>query len=70
MFGPCPVVRIKHDNEEGFVEINESDFDQDRHELCDEQPAGEAASSVKDPKSEKSKPVRKAKVTGADDDHA
>lgn len=33
MFGPCPVVRIKHDNPDGFVEINEADFDPDRHAL-------------------------------------
>jgi hypothetical protein len=35
MFGPCPVVRVKHDNHEGFCEINESDFDPKKHELFD-----------------------------------
>lgn len=35
MFGPCPVVRIKYDNQEGFCEINESDFDAAKHELFD-----------------------------------
>jgi hypothetical protein len=33
MFGSCPVVRIKYDNPEGFCEINESDFDPEKHEM-------------------------------------
>lgn len=29
----CPVVKIKAENEQGFVIINESDFDSEKHEL-------------------------------------
>ncbi len=35
MFGPVPVVRIKFDNADGFCEINESDFDPEKHTLFD-----------------------------------
>lgn len=35
MFGPIPVVRVKHDNPDGFCEINEADFDAAKHELFD-----------------------------------
>jgi hypothetical protein len=31
--GTCAVVRIKADNEQGFTEINEHDFDSSKHEL-------------------------------------
>ncbi len=31
--GPCPVVRVKTDNSDGFMEINKSDFDAEKHEL-------------------------------------
>lgn len=37
--GPVPIVRIKHEPSAiygGFVEINESDFDPEVHELFDE----------------------------------
>ena len=30
--GTCPVVRVKANNEQGFTEINESDFDDAKHE--------------------------------------
>lgn len=33
MFGPCPVVRIEYKNPDGFLEINESDFDSKKHKL-------------------------------------
>lgn len=36
MFGRCPVVRVKHGNPEGFVEINESDFDASIHQRFDD----------------------------------
>lgn len=35
MSGPCPVVQVVHDNPEGFVEINESDFNPELHQLYD-----------------------------------
>lgn len=33
MFGKCPVVRIEYDNQDGFLEINESDYNEDIHKL-------------------------------------
>lgn len=32
----CPTVKIKSDNEDGYVVINESDFDPSKHERHDE----------------------------------
>lgn len=29
----CPTVKVKTDNEQGFIIINESDFEEDLHEL-------------------------------------
>lgn len=54
MFGPCPVVRVKHDNEDGFVEINESDFDAEKHQLFDE------ARDDKEPKKRRGRPAKEA----------
>lgn len=28
-----PIIRVKADNEQGFVKINESDFDKEKHKL-------------------------------------
>lgn len=33
MSNTCPTVRVKADNEQGFIVINESDFDEAEHEL-------------------------------------
>lgn len=33
-----PTVRIKADNEEGYIVINESDYDELEHELFDNKP--------------------------------
>lgn len=33
-----PTIRIKSDNEEGFVVINKCDFDELEHELYDDKP--------------------------------
>lgn len=44
----CPVVKVKFDNEQGFYLLNESDFDETKHELFIEEkdkPAGEAEGS-------------------------
>lgn len=46
MFGPVPVVRVKHDNPEGFCEINESDFDPSKHERYEADPEGAKKASV------------------------
>lgn len=32
----CPTVKVKTDNEDGFMIINESDFDETKHELFTE----------------------------------
>ena len=32
-----PILRIKADNEDGFTEINEKDFDKSKHELYKEE---------------------------------
>ena len=32
----CPTVKIQCDNEQGFIIINESDFDEGSHELFEE----------------------------------
>lgn len=32
----CPVVKVKFDNEQGFYLLNESDFDEAKHELFTE----------------------------------
>lgn len=53
MFGPCPVVRIKYDNEDGFCEINESDFDSGKHELFDEGAKKATVASLRDELTEK-----------------
>lgn len=33
MFGRCPIVRIEYENPDGFLEINESDYNPDIHKL-------------------------------------
>lgn len=37
----CPVVRVKFDNEQGYYLLNESDFDETKHELFTEPPVTE-----------------------------
>jgi hypothetical protein len=32
----CPVVKVKFDNEQGYYLLNESDFDETKHELFTE----------------------------------
>lgn len=53
----CPTVKIKHDNPAfgGYVVINESDFDKDKHELYAE-PADKPAPK---PKKAASEPAEK-----------
>ncbi len=56
MFGPCKVVRIKHEPSAiygGFLEINETDFNPEIHELFD--PAAEAEEAPKAPVKPKGK---------------
>ena len=38
----CPTVKVKCDNEQGFIIINESDFDKCDHVLFAEKPAKKA----------------------------
>lgn len=57
--GPVPVVRIKHEASVpyGFLEINESDFDPEVHELFDE--SDEESDKAKEPVKEPAKAKRK-----------
>lgn len=44
----CPTTRIKADNEQGFIIINESDFDPKKHALFEEPlPDGKPAKAAK-----------------------
>lgn len=62
----CPVVKVKFDNEQGYYLLNESDFDETKHELFTE-PAEtgtetELSQTVTDAKSDE--PVTAAKIQG------
>lgn len=46
----CPTKRIKFDNEQGFVLINESDFDPAKHTAYEERPSDAAPAKPVKPK--------------------
>lgn len=46
--GTCPTVRVKAKNEQGYIVINESDFDPKVHQKCEDQ--GPPPEGEKDPK--------------------
>lgn len=58
----CPTVKVKTDNEDGFMIINEADFDETKHEIFTDS----AAEDVKPAENVKpSKPTWAAKKTAA-----
>lgn len=44
----CPVVRVKFENEQGFIIVNETDFDKDTQALFEEAPAVAVVEPVKE----------------------
>lgn len=46
----CPVVKVKFDNEQGYYLLNESDFDETKHELFTEEAPKVEAPKVEAPK--------------------
>ena len=60
----CPVVKVKFDNEQGFYLLNESDFDEAKHELFTEPPETEASQTEGAVKTDESAPA--VKIQGAD----
>ena len=47
MTNTCPTVKIKADNEQGFIVINAADFDEAVHQTFDEDAKEEAAKAPK-----------------------
>lgn len=46
----CPTVRVKGDNEQGFVIINEEDFNSEVHELFEEASEEDAPADLDAPR--------------------
>lgn len=64
----CPTVKVKTDNEDGFMIINEADFDETKHEIftdsaAEEAKAAEDAKAAENPKP--GKPAWAAKKTAS-----
>ena len=58
--GTCETVKKQADNEQGFVIINKSDFDEKKHKMFGEKPAKKAVK-----KEVKEKPAAKAEAKKA-----
>lgn len=58
----CPTVKVKTDNEDGFMIINEADFDETKHEIFTDS-AAEAVKAAENPKP--GKPAWAAKKTAS-----
>lgn len=58
----CPTVKVKTDNEDGFMIINEADFDETKHEIFTDSSAEEAKAAEE---AKPSKPAWTAKKTAS-----
>lgn len=61
----CPVVKVKFDNEQGYYLLNESDFDESKHELFTEPSETENPQTEDIGKSDASVSVAKTQDAGA-----
>lgn len=61
----CPVVKVKFDNEQGYYLLNESDFDESKHELFTEPSETENLQTEDIGKSDASVSVAKTQDVGA-----
>lgn len=61
----CPVVKIKFNNEQGFCLLNESDFDETKHDLFTEPPENESSLTTGDAKTEQTATAAKTQDAGA-----
>lgn len=61
----CPVVKVKADNEYGCMLINESDFDEAKHELFTEASESATSPTTGDAKVEQTADVVKTPDVGA-----